>query len=79
MDTIRFFGYRYKVAIKGGGLLCKGLFRLSIGVTAIMSLAVSLIKFLRFLNKPSESLQKWAATPTDQILYKNNLVSSTKN
>ena len=28
---------------------------------------IALIKLLRFLNKPSESLQKLVATPIDQI------------
>ena len=28
---------------------------------------ITLIELLRFFNKPSESLQKWVATPMDQI------------
>ena len=56
------------MAINGAVLLCKGL---SISVIAAMSLAISLIKFLRFLNEPSESLQKWDAILTDQLLCKN--------
>ena len=49
-------------------------FTLSIGVNTVMSLAassdVTLIKLPRFLNKPSELLEKWVATLLDQIWRK---------
>ena len=46
----------------------KGPFTLSVSINCCDVVCdISLIKLLRFLVKPSESLQKWVATPTDQI------------